>query len=190
MAKYNQTAHKILDIAERFTQTRGFNAFSYRDIQQEMGIKTSSIHYYFPVKQDLAAAMVTRYSERYQDDLEGIDTQDISATEKLRKLGNIFISATKAGKFCLCGMMAADLMAIPPEAEDALTAFFDLNEQWIACVIAQGISSGELKQSVQPNRAACHFLATLEGGMLIARVRRDARYLQTMIEESLDEMRV
>ena len=52
MKPLNDTAHKILDVAEHFTQSLGFNAFSYKDIQENVGIKTSSIHYYFPTKTD------------------------------------------------------------------------------------------------------------------------------------------
>ena len=32
MQKLNDTAHKILDVAEFLTQTKGFKAFSYKDI--------------------------------------------------------------------------------------------------------------------------------------------------------------
>lgn len=61
MQQLNDTAHKIFDIAEHYTQTRGFNAFSYKDIQNEVGIKISSIHYYFSTKKNLALSMTERY---------------------------------------------------------------------------------------------------------------------------------
>ena len=60
MQEHNATAGKILDVAEHFMQTRGFNDFSYRDIQNEVGVKTSSIHYYFPTKQDLVIHLIDR----------------------------------------------------------------------------------------------------------------------------------
>ena len=49
--------HKqILDIAEMLIQTQGYNAFSFRHIAKIIGIKTSSIHYYFPTKAELCKA--------------------------------------------------------------------------------------------------------------------------------------
>ena len=62
MLELNETAHKLLDSAERYTKSQGFNAFSYRDLQNEVGVKTSSIHYHFPTKKDLALSMTARYA--------------------------------------------------------------------------------------------------------------------------------
>ena len=69
MTELNETAHKLLDAAEFYTQTCGFNAFSYKDLQKDVGVKTSSIHYYFPTKKDLAITMITRFVERYRQHL-------------------------------------------------------------------------------------------------------------------------
>lgn len=52
---------EILDIAQHLAQTKGFNGFSYNDISNEIGIKTSSIHYYFKSKDELAIALIERY---------------------------------------------------------------------------------------------------------------------------------
>ena len=56
--KITTTQEKILTTAESLIQTMGYNAFSYKDIAQVVGIKTSSIHYYYPAKEDLAAVIV------------------------------------------------------------------------------------------------------------------------------------
>ena len=54
MKELSPTAAKIADIAEHFIQSRGYNGFSFRDIQDALGIKTASIHYHFKTKQDLS----------------------------------------------------------------------------------------------------------------------------------------
>ena len=38
------TSQQILDIAQRLVQTRGFNAFSYADIANEMNVSKASMH--------------------------------------------------------------------------------------------------------------------------------------------------
>ena len=68
----NPTAQKILTIAQQNVQTKGFNGFSYQDLAQEIGIKTSSIHYHFPTKDDLALALVTAYREAFDAELAQI----------------------------------------------------------------------------------------------------------------------
>ena len=37
-----------LNLAETLVRTRGYNGFSYRDLAEQIGIKTASIHYRFP----------------------------------------------------------------------------------------------------------------------------------------------
>ena len=47
------TAERILDVAERLVQQRGFNGFSYADIAAELGITKAGLHYHFASKADL-----------------------------------------------------------------------------------------------------------------------------------------
>ena len=54
----------ILDVAERRIRAHGYNGFSFREIADEIGIKSASVHYHFPTKADLAAAVAKRYRER------------------------------------------------------------------------------------------------------------------------------
>ena len=58
-------ANTILDIAERRMRQTGYNAVSYRDIASEIGIKSASLHYHFPKKEDLGIALVERYSKNF-----------------------------------------------------------------------------------------------------------------------------
>ncbi len=185
----NETAHKILDIAEVFTQTRGFNAFSYKDIQNELGIKTASIHYYFPTKQDLAEAMIGRYLEQYQASLDAIRQKYPKALAQLKALGDKFVQSAKDSKFCLCGMLASDILSLPPVVENRLKTFFTYNEKWIAVTIRQGMKDKEIKGSVNPKSAAAHYLAVLEGGLLIARAQKRPDYLQAIIKDMLLQLK-
>src|ERR1700720_895295 len=43
----------ILDAAERRMQIGGFGGFSFREIAADVGIKSSSVHYHFPTKENL-----------------------------------------------------------------------------------------------------------------------------------------
>lgn len=188
MDALNETAHNILDRAEHYTQTHGFNAFSYRDIQHDLGIKTSSIHYYFPTKQDLALCMIDRYLERYQLTLNNIAQSNINALQKLQKLADIFIATFKAKKFCLCGMMALDIVTMPEPMNKRLALFFQVSETWIARVINEGITDKSIRDSVNPEYEAAHYLATLEGCLLIARIRQRSNYLPSMIKALLNTL--
>ena len=60
----NTIYEQILLVAESLIQSRGYNAFSYKDISEIIGIKTSSIHYYFPTKADLGKQVVIQHIEK------------------------------------------------------------------------------------------------------------------------------
>jgi len=185
MSNLNDTAHKILDVAELFTQMQGFNAFSYKDIQSEVGVKTSSIHYYFPAKQDLATAMAERYIERFLNTLDDIEKNNKTGLAKLECVGKKFVDAAKAQKLCLCGMLTSDILSLPQEVLNELQRFYKESERWIAKSITQAIKEGDIKELPSVEDAAAHFLATLEGGILVARVRKDNSYMQTMLDQAL-----
>ena len=59
------TATRILDVAERLAQMRGFNGFSYADIAAELRITKASLHYHFATKADLGEALIGRYAARF-----------------------------------------------------------------------------------------------------------------------------
>lgn len=71
----SETAARILDIAERLAQTRGFNGFSYADISSELGITKASLHYHFATKATLGRALLLRYSEKFEAALTAIDAE-------------------------------------------------------------------------------------------------------------------
>ena len=47
----------ILKITEEMVRRGGYNGFSFREIAKQVGIKSSSVHYHFPTKEDLGVAV-------------------------------------------------------------------------------------------------------------------------------------
>ena len=180
MKDINPTAAKIADIAEKYIQCRGFNGFSFRDIQDELGIKTASIHYHYKTKQDLAIVVFERYLERYKTALTAIEQQNLTATDKLKALANIFITVRNEGKLCLCGMYASDFYSLTDSLNIQLDRFVAFNEQWIEQVITAGINNGEFSSQLIAIDAARLYFVSLEGCMLISQFK-DANYIQTVI---------
>ena len=91
------------------TQTVGFNAFSYIDVADQVGIKSSSVHYHFRAKGDLALALVQRTHDAHLSSFEGLETDLDSPEERLEALIRYFQAYVEDERFCLCGMMAAEL---------------------------------------------------------------------------------
>ena len=68
------TASRILNVAERLVQVRGFNGFSYADIAVELQITKAALHYHFASKADLGEALIARYADHFMGALAHLDT--------------------------------------------------------------------------------------------------------------------
>jgi TetR/AcrR family transcriptional repressor of nem operon len=186
----SDTATRIIDTARDLVQARGYNAFSYRDLSQLIGIKTSSIHYYFPTKGDLVEAIVARYREKFNADLHHIETQSENPFHRLdlylQMLCNHF---AQRSLFCLCGMLATDAASLPPNARAQVKGFFLDNESWLAPVLEAGRRDGAFRfEGPSEDRAALLFSA-MQGAMLFAFTFEDEARLRRAAAHLLDSLR-
>ena len=163
------TATRILDIAERLVQTRGFNGFSYADVAAELAITKASLHYHFPSKSDLGEALVTRYAERFARALTSIDAEHVHAPAKLAAYAELYAQVLRDERMCLCGMLAAEYETVPDPIRGAVVDFLDENEAWLARVLERGRAEGSLTFSEPAAVTARSVVGGLEGAMLVAR---------------------
>ena len=163
------TASRILDIAERLVQSRGFNGFSYADIAAELNVTKASLHYHFPGKAELGEALIVRYAARFADALEQIDEQGGDARARLDAYAGIYGDVLRDQRMCLCGMLAADYETLPEPMQAAVIRFFDDNEVWLVGVLERGLEEGSLQLAGSPRDAAQTIVSGLEGAMLVAR---------------------
>jgi TetR/AcrR family transcriptional repressor of nem operon len=178
---------QILDVAERLAQTRGFNGFSYADIAAELGLTKASLHYHFPSKADLGRALIDRYTTRFAAALARIERRAVPAFHRLRRYVAIYGDVLKAGRICLCGMLAAEYTTLPGPMQDAIRAFFDVNERWLAGVLDAGRRDGSVAFEGSSADAARAITSALEGAMLLARPYGGAARFRSAAERVLRE---
>jgi TetR/AcrR family transcriptional repressor of nem operon len=163
------TSGRILDVAERLVQIRGFNGFSYADIASELSITKASLHYHFVSKADLGLALILRYAERFAHALELIDQRLADEGDKLGAYVALYSDVLSDKRMCLCGILAAEYQTLPEPMRGAVLAFFDDNETWLAAVLDQGRRHRTLSFDGSPADVAQSIIGTLEGAMLVAR---------------------
>lgn len=171
------TQSAILDAAQAMVQQRGYNAFSYHDLEREVGIKTASIHYYFPTKGDLGKALMQRYAEHVRERLSDITAKTRDPRRKLRLVADLFSDAMcgDARNLCMGCMLASDLMTLPNELQKEVRAFFTELEMWVAQVLEAGRAEGTLCFTGPADRLARTFIASLEGALITGRALGDER---------------
>ena len=163
------TAARILDVAERLAQMRGFNGFSYADIAAEVEITKAALHYHFATKADLGEALIGRYAARFREALAAIDASTSTAPAKLRGYADLYVDVFRKQRMCLCGMLAAEYSTLPDAMQASVVSFFDQNEAWLCDVLEQGRSDGSLQFTGSSRDVARIIISCLEGAMLVAR---------------------
>ncbi len=169
------TKTKILDLAECLTQTNGFNGFSYLDIAEEIGIKGASVHYHFKSKDDLAVALVERLRELHMTIFRQMETSIADPSKRIEAVIMHFQQYAEEDKFCLCGMMAAELYSLSERVSNSLNKYFNDYQNWLT---RQFEALGHENATLQ----AIQFLSALEGSLLLARLRKSPKVVsETMV---------
>jgi TetR/AcrR family transcriptional repressor of nem operon len=178
------TRQLILSTAFSLIQSKGYNGFSYRDIADEIGIKTASIHYYFPKKCDLGRSLMADYRARFKDALLTIDQDTDESTKKLHQFTDLFIQTLAQGnRMCLCGMLATEISTLPEEIVKEVKGFITDTEKWLTHLLTRGCQAGSLQFAGNPEDQAKILFAALEGAMITARTLNDRRHLQNVTKQ-------
>jgi TetR/AcrR family transcriptional repressor of nem operon len=182
------TAQRILDVAEQLVQRRGYNGFSYADIAGELGITKASLHYHFASKAELGEALIERYSARFAEALEQIDSTRSGARAKLNAYADLYADVLREDRMCLCGMLAAEYQTLPERMHGSVIRFFDHNVTWLTGVLAEGQSDGGLSFDGSPADTAQTVLSALQGAMLVARPYGELARFQAAAARTIDSL--
>jgi TetR/AcrR family transcriptional repressor of nem operon len=165
------TRETIMRTARAAVQAHGYNALSFRELAKEVGIKSASVHYHFPTKGDLAAALATRYA----DEAEVLLNDLLQVPQPHASLIAAYTSAFRKAleddnKMCLCGIMAAEYNDLPAPVRVEVDRFTSVNTRWLVRVLAT--RHADAAEGVLEARALAIF-AAIEGAQLVSRGRAD-----------------
>jgi len=148
----------IMDAAERRMQRGGFGGFSFREIAADVGIKSSSVHYHFPTKEDLAAAVIRRWAQ-YTSEL--IDKELEKDSDPVRVWTKAFRgTAFSEAHMCPCTVLGAASRDLPDLVAKEVKGFFKMCQ---GKLVAEGLSPGK----------AAEVLSTITGALVLANALGD-----------------
>ncbi|CAG2147087.1 TetR/AcrR family transcriptional regulator [Cupriavidus plantarum] len=179
----SDTKQRILTIARGMVQAHGYNALSFRDIAQEIGIKGPAVHHHFTTKGDLGAALARTYTDDAIALLEDLLLTSHSQREVFDRYIAVFRAALENGnRMCLCGIMSAELEDLPEPVRVEVNRFTDVNIAWLTRLLALGGDAGadKVPEDARRRRALAIFTA-IEGAQLVARGHRDVAMFDRVI---------
>ena len=162
------TQEKLLDVAESAMRTRGYNAVSFRDLADALGIKSASVHYHFPQKEDLGLALVERYATRFFAALGARSESAATPEQRMDAYCETYRAALTGSKsLCLCGLLGAEINSLPKDLAGAVAAYFQDNIDWVT----EALGPDGSKQA--RHRKAVLAVSSLQGAMMLAISMRD-----------------
>lgn len=149
---------RILEAAEARLRSDGYGAVSFRDLANDVGVKSASVHYHFPRKEDLGVAVVAAYTKKVFSAL-GMAMHATTPRDRLAGYIGVFRHAlVQENAICLCAMLGAEARGLPVQVADAVGVFFQANIDWLDEALADAAN--------KPRSA--EIIAALEGAMLLA----------------------
>ena len=174
----SETKQRIMAAARLTVQDRGYSGLSFRELAKDVGIRSASIHHYFPTKGELGAALAERYTSDLAAYLDGLLADGLDAPSCLARYADVFRDTLRRdNRMCLAGIMAAEHRELPDEVRSEVVKFGAMNENWIARVLAR---TGSADPEMIPRRARAIF-AAIEGAQLVARSRGDASIYEDIV---------
>lgn len=174
------TRETIIELARTTAQAHGYGGLSFRELAKAIGIKSASIHYHFPTKGDLGAALAQRYAADAAADFQAILKASADTAQRLRAYADLFRSALlNDNRMCLCNFMAAEYDDLPDQVKAEVVAFADLNIEWLTGVLVD-LNPSASRAAVRARARAIH--AAISGAQLSARSRGDVGIYDEIIE--------
>jgi TetR/AcrR family transcriptional repressor of nem operon len=184
--KGERTRARIVETAARLIYERSVAGTTLDDVKAAAEVSGSQMYHYFPDKDELVQAVIAHQA----DVIAGSQRQaDLGSAEGLTAWRDMVIAQVRGSQGkggCPLGSLAGQLAETDKRARALLAGGF---EQWQAA-IGDGLrrlrDAGHLPDGTDPDALAVTLLATLQGGLLLAQVQRDASPLETAVGTLLE----
>lgn len=172
------TKDALLDAAEAGVRRNGYNAVSFRELADTLGIKSASVHYHFRRKEDLGTALVARYADGFFDALARETAQAQSPRAKISGYCATYRAALRASDaMCLCGVLGAEISSLPDAVARSVDDFFQRNIAWLEAALPRDWTAEKRRSQ------AVHILAAMQGSMMLSHVMKDLEILDRTAAE-------
>jgi TetR/AcrR family transcriptional regulator, transcriptional repressor for nem operon len=176
------TRQRILDSAQRLTQTRSFHGFSFQDIADEVGVRKASLYHHFESKDDVAVAMLKRAADWVRAELK--KTEGREPRERLEAYFDVFRQIHGKGeRMCPGGSFAAVFDALASPVQTSVHRFAKMHLDWLEDVVRDGVEQGQFTIGDQrPRDVAAQIAAGVQGALLVGRLSSDRHVLDVVAE--------
>jgi TetR/AcrR family transcriptional repressor of nem operon len=192
MTKGEQTRQHIIQQAATLFNQRGFIGSSISDVMQCTGLQKGGIYRHFESKEQLALAAFDYAQQQSTNRLVEAVAAETSAVQKLLAFIGAFHALTLHPPVpggCPILNTIVDSDDGDPALRERVVSVVRGWEQLIERIVADGVAQGSVRRDIDPQAVATLLIATLEGGILLARAHRSSVYLQHTVDHLVQYIR-
>jgi TetR/AcrR family transcriptional regulator, transcriptional repressor for nem operon len=162
------TREVLLRNATETVRRGGSAALNFRDLGKSVGVKSATVHYYFPTKADLLKEIADGYRTAFIESLDSGIARNKTLKQDLLVLVEAFMGAQGEKLSCLCGMLATEADLLDPAVKVVVNQFFAALQDWI---VRQAKTRGVAAPAgLSPAMFARLLVSLLEGALLLSRL--------------------
>jgi AcrR family transcriptional regulator len=192
MTKGEQTRQHIIQQAATLFNQRGYIGSSISDVMQYTGLQKGGIYRHFESKGQLALAAFDYAQQQSTSQLLAAVVAETDAVQKLLAFISAFHALTLHPPVpggCPILNTIVDSDDGDPALRERVVAVVSSWEELIERIVVDGVARGSLRRGIDPQAVATLLIATLEGGILLARAHRSSLYLQHAVDHLVQYVR-
>ncbi len=173
---------KILDAAQRLMLTKGYTATTVDEICREAGLTKGSFFHYFESKEDLGKTTLDRFASNMFSMMKAAEFNG-KEDPLARTFGFLdfmlgMVRDPMIPKSCLIGNFSQELSETHPEIRSLCASYF---AQWTDA-LKKDLDEAKTKHaprvSFDTQGLANHFIATLEGSLILAKANQNTKVIE------------
>ncbi|PYM59650.1 MAG: TetR family transcriptional regulator [Candidatus Rokuibacteriota bacterium] len=179
---------QIVQVATRLMAVQGYHRTSLEDVLRESGAGKGNFYHYFRSKEDLGYAILDRlvrlFAERTLEPVFGDPGRPPLA--QVDAFFDAIVAAQRARNCvggCPMGNLATELADSHEGFRQRLCGAFDAWRERVGGALARARSDGVLAEEADPDGLARFLVAGLEGAILMTKVQKDIRVMETCVVE-------
>ncbi len=180
------TRDMVLEHASALIRERGFRSTSIGDVLERAGGQKGSFYNSFPWKEDLRQAVLDRWSQDLRARLLDYLTEKDGPPplERIAAALDGFVAdqeSTNCRGGCPFGNLAIELADVHEGFRARLADAFGQLETAFSNLIARAQADGALRPDADPKALGTFLVASVEGGILLAKVHKTCAPLQATL---------
>ena len=184
--KGQETRQRIVDAAADLIVRQGVAHTTIEDVRAAADVSSSQLYHYFEDKPALVRAVVDRQADTM---VGGQENFDFSTLDGLRAWRDFVVAGQREHRCiggCPIGSLGGELAETDSDARAHVAEGFKRWEATIQSGLREMHARGELPSDTDPDTLALALLATLQGGLLLTKIKRDTKPLEAALDAMIE----